>query len=104
MLGPHRLPCESPRAYRPHESTPAATHWVLPATILGSALTFICGCVVSVALAVLREALQGPLAPRQWVVNAYMLTRASLTLLGGAAGDRFGRRGFFLRGLVAFAP
>lgn len=103
MLGPHRLPCESPRAYGPHESTPAATHWVLPATILGSALTFIDSSVVNVALPVMRDALHSSLATMQWVVNAYMLTLASLILLGGAAGDRFGRRRIFIRGLVGFA-
>jgi MFS family permease len=39
----------------------------------------------------------------QWVVNAYMLTLASLILLGGSAGDRFGRRRVFLIGLAGFA-
>jgi EmrB/QacA subfamily drug resistance transporter len=38
----------------------------------------------------------------QWVVNGYMLTLASLILLGGSAGDRFGRRRVFQIGLVAF--
>lgn len=103
MLGPHRLPCESPRAYGRHETAPAATHWVLPATILGSALSFIDSSVVNVALPVMQENLQGSLATMQWVVNAYMLTLASLILLGGAAGDRFGRRRTFMIGLVGFA-
>jgi len=39
----------------------------------------------------------------QWVANGYMLTLASLILLGGAAGDRFGRRRIFIIGLVGFA-
>ena len=39
----------------------------------------------------------------QWVVNGYMLTFASLILLGGSAGDRFGRRRVFLVGLTGFA-
>ena len=38
----------------------------------------------------------------QWVVNAYMLTLASLILLGGSAGDRFGRRRVFIVGLLGF--
>lgn len=103
MLGPHRLPCESPRAYRQREMAPAATHWVLPATILGSTLSFADSSVVNVALPVMRENLQSSLATIQWVVNAYMLTLASLILLGGAAGDRFGRRRMFMIGLVGFA-
>jgi MFS family permease len=76
---------------------------VLPATILGSALTFIDSSVVNVALPVMRDALHSSLATMQWVVNAYMLTLASLILLGGATGDRFGRRRIFIRGLVGFA-
>jgi EmrB/QacA subfamily drug resistance transporter len=39
----------------------------------------------------------------QWVFNGYMLTLASLLLLGGSAGDRFDRRTMFLVGLVGFA-
>jgi len=38
----------------------------------------------------------------QWVANGYMLTLASLILLGGSAGDRFGRRRIFIIGLVGF--
>ncbi len=103
MLGPHRLPCEHPVAPGHIEATPADTRWVLPATILGSSLSFIDGSVVNVALPVMQDSLGGSLATMQWVVNAYMLTLASLILLGGSAGDRFGRRRVFLIGLVGFA-
>jgi EmrB/QacA subfamily drug resistance transporter len=36
-------------------------------------------------------------------VNAYVLVTAALNLIGGAAGDRFGRRRVFLMGVVVFA-
>jgi EmrB/QacA subfamily drug resistance transporter len=75
---------------------------VLPATILGSSLGFIDGSVVNVALPAIRAGLETSLATLQWVVNGYMLTLASLILLGGSAGDRFGRRRIFLIGLVGF--
>jgi EmrB/QacA subfamily drug resistance transporter len=75
---------------------------VLPATILGSSLGFIDGSVVNVALPAIRADLETSLAALQWVVNGYMLTLASLILLGGSAGDRFGRRRIFLIGLVGF--
>ena len=39
----------------------------------------------------------------QWVVNAYLLPLSALLLLGGAAGDRFGRRRVFLGGIAGFA-
>ena len=103
MVGPHRLPCERPTAPDRREPTSADTRWVLPATILGSSLSFIDSSVVNVALPVIQNSLQTSLATMQWVVNAYMLTLASLILLGGSAGDRFGRRRVFLIGLVAFA-
>ena len=76
--------------------------WVLPATILGSSVGFIDGSVVNVALPAIRTNLGTDLATLQWVVNGYMLTLASLILLGGSAGDHFGRRRTFLIGLVGF--
>lgn len=76
---------------------------MLPATILGSSLGFIDGSVVNVALPAIRSGLDSSLATMQWVVNAYMLTLASLILIGGSAADRFGRRRIFLIGLTGFA-
>lgn len=83
--------------------TTSPTRCVLPATILGSSLSFIDGSVVNVALPAMRSSLGTSLSTMQWVVNAYMLTLASLILLGGSAGDRFGRRRVFSLGLVGFA-
>src|SRR5437764_652767 len=37
-----------------------------------------------------------------WVADAYALTLASLLLLAGALGDRFGRRGALLAGIALF--
>jgi EmrB/QacA subfamily drug resistance transporter len=101
MVGPYRLPCETPEAHRP-DGREVSTRWVLPATILGSSLSFIDGSVVNVALPAMRESLGADLATMQWVVNGYMLTLASLILLGGAAGDRYGRRRIFIIGLIGF--
>jgi EmrB/QacA subfamily drug resistance transporter len=39
----------------------------------------------------------------QWVVTGYTLTLASLLLLGGSLGDRFGRRRVFVIGVAWFA-
>ena len=76
---------------------------MLPATILGSSLGFIDSTVVTVALPAIKNDLGIDLATVQWVVNGYMLMLASLILLGGTAGDRYGRRRVFLIGLLAFA-
>lgn len=103
MIGPHRLPCDTPEAHKPEGEAATPLRFVLPATILGSSLGFIDSSVVNVALPAIQGALGAPLATMQWVVNGYMLTLASLILLGGAAGDRFGRRRVFLIGLAGFA-
>jgi EmrB/QacA subfamily drug resistance transporter len=102
VVGPHRLPCETPQA-QPVREEASPTRWVLPATILGSSLSFIDSSVVNVALPAIQSGLGAELAAMQWVVNGYMLTLASLILLGGAASDRLGRRRVFLIGLAGFA-
>ena len=77
--------------------------WVLAATVLGSGMVFLDGTVVNVALPAIGQDLGTGLAGLQWTVNAYTLTLASFILLGGAAGDRFGRRRVFVVGIVGFA-
>src|SRR4029450_5571004 len=103
MLGPHRLPCETLAPQSPSESGPGETRWVLPVTILGSSLSFIDGSVVNVALPAMQRGLETGLASIQWVGNGYLLSLASLSLLGGALGDRLGQRRMFLMGLVGFS-
>lgn len=86
-----------------HHLSKARKRWVLAATVLGSSLTFIDGSALGVALpAIQRELGAGPAAV-QWVSNAYLLTLGALVLIGGAAGDRFGRRLVFLIGVAIFA-
>jgi len=76
---------------------------VLLATILGSSLAMLDGTVVNVALAAIGRDLGGSFTALQWIVNGYTLTLASLILLGGVLGDRYGRRRVFLVGVVWFA-
>ncbi len=75
----------------------------LVACILASSLAFIDGSVINVALPTIGGELGGGAAGLQWVINAYLLPLSALLLLGGAAGDRFGRRRMFLIGLALFA-
>src|SRR5437763_1180071 len=65
--------------------------WILLATILGSAMAFIDGSAVNVALPVLQTSLGADVSQTQWIVDAYLLVLSSLMLAGGALGDRFGR-------------
>jgi EmrB/QacA subfamily drug resistance transporter len=81
----------------------AAGRWVLFTTVLGSGLVMIDGTVVNVALERIGTELGAGFTGLQWTVNAYTLTLASLILLGGSLGDRFGRRRVFVFGVVWFA-
>src|SRR5436190_11573248 len=81
----------------------ATGRWVLLATILGSGLASIDGTVVNVALPAIGHEFHVPFAALQWTITAYTLTLASLILLGGALGDRYGRRLVFVVGVVWFA-
>ena len=77
--------------------------WILAATILASSMAFIDGTVVNVALPALQTALHATASSLQWVVESYALLLASLLLLGGSLGDLYGRRRFFLVGVLVFA-
>lgn len=59
--------------------------------------------VVNVALPKIADDFGASMAGLQWTVNAYALTLAGLILLGGALGDRYGRRRVFIIGVVWFA-
>ena len=76
---------------------------ILVATVLGSGMAFLDGTVVNVALPRIGEDLGAGLTGLQWTVNAYALTLAGLLLLGGALGDRMGRRRVFVAGVAGFA-
>jgi len=82
--------------------TPQA-RWVLLATVLGTGIAFLDMTVVNVALPTIGKELGATVAGLQWIVNGYTLTLASLILIGGSLGDRFGRRRVFLLGIVWFA-
>jgi EmrB/QacA subfamily drug resistance transporter len=83
----------------------AAAHpaWTLVACICASSLAFIDGSVVNVARPAIRASLGGGAADAQWAINAYLLPLSALLLLGGAAGDRFGRRRLLIGGTTLFA-
>jgi EmrB/QacA subfamily drug resistance transporter len=76
---------------------------VLLAAVLGSAMVFLDATVVNLALPRIGEELGGRAAELQWIVNGYTLSLASLVLLGGSLGDRFGRRRVFALGVAWFA-
>jgi EmrB/QacA subfamily drug resistance transporter len=79
-----------------------AGHWVLAVAVLGSGLAFLDGTVVNVALPEIGRDLDASTSDLQWVLNGYLLTLASLILLGGSLGDRLGRRRVFVVGVGLF--
>src|SRR3989441_3155923 len=58
--------------------------------------------IVNIALPSIQRALQFSATGLEWVINAYALTFGGLLLLGGRAGDLFGRRGMFVVGIAVF--
>ena len=84
---------------------PGAAHpqLLLATTILASSLAFVDGSVVNVALPAIGRALAADSAALQWCINAYLLPLSAMLLLGGAAGDRFGRRRVLMLGTAGFA-
>lgn len=75
---------------------------MLAGVTLGSGVAILDGSVVNVALRTIGRDLGASLAQLQWVVNGYLLALASLVLVGGALGDRYGRRRVYLIGVAWF--
>src|ERR1700734_2507923 len=59
--------------------------------------------IVTVALPHIQTALGFSGSGLEWVINAYALVLGGLLLLGGRAGDQFGRRRMFVIGLLLFS-
>lgn len=80
----------------------AEGRWILAVTVLGSGVAFLEATVVNIALPHIAGDLDTSTAGLQWTVNGYLVTLASLILLGGALGDRRGHRRIFTIGATWF--
>jgi EmrB/QacA subfamily drug resistance transporter len=85
------------------EANPPHPDLILATTICASSLAFIDGSVVNVGLPAIGRELAADAGALQWVINAYLLPLSALLLLGGAAGDRYGRRRLLIFGTSLFA-
>jgi EmrB/QacA subfamily drug resistance transporter len=65
-------------------------------------MAFLDGTVVNIALPEIGRDLDASTSALQWIANGYLLTLASLILLGGSLGDRQGRRRIFMFGVAMF--
>jgi EmrB/QacA subfamily drug resistance transporter len=79
-----------------------AGRWVLLIAVLGSGIAFLDGTVLNVALPAIGRDFDASTSALQWMLNGYLLTLASLILLGGSLGDRYGRRRIFAVGVGWF--
>src|SRR5882757_4187499 len=106
MLNAKARPCDE-AAIRSTASDSRCTRnakpWVLAVTIMASTISYIDESVVNVALPTIEADLKTSAAVVQWLINAYMLSLTALVLVGGAAGDQFGRRRVFISGTAIFA-
>ena len=84
------------------EARPRRRRMVLAACVLASSMAFIDGTALPVALPRLRADFGADLATVQWVLNGYMLALASLTLIGGALADVYGKARMLALGCVLF--
>jgi EmrB/QacA subfamily drug resistance transporter len=92
-------PC--PRALG-REILPRRRRMVLAGCVLASAMAFIDSSALTVALPKLRAAVGADLASVQWVLNGYVLALASLTLIGGALADAYGKARMLSIGCLLF--
>src|SRR5712692_12010517 len=86
-------------------SAEAPRHLGIALTVIAFAqlMVVLDSTIVNVALPSIQRALRFNSTDLEWVVNAYSLAFGGLLLLGGRAGDLFGRRRVFIAGVLVFA-
>src|SRR4051794_41536282 len=77
---------------------------ILIATILGSSMAFVDASVVNIALPTIGRDLSAGLGAQQWIALSYSLAVASLYIVAGSLGDRYGRWRLFVSGVAGVAP
>lgn len=69
---------------------------------MASGMAMLDGTVVNVALPTIGKELDASVAGLQWILDGYLLSLASLILVAGSFGDRYGRRKVYVLGIVWF--
>lgn len=93
---------------RPHSHAAPPRRRIHPAAVLTVVLVASLAInvettIVNVALPTLNSELGASTRGLQWIVDAYNLAFAALVLAGGTIGDKFGRRGTLIAGLILLA-
>ena len=77
--------------------------WVLVASIVAASMAFIDVSALHVALPTIQTDLRTTGAQLLWIVNSYALMLASLLLVSGSLGDRYGHKRIFRIGIALFS-
>src|SRR5918994_2743538 len=92
-----------PMETAPQTAGPNPRRWQILAVLCISLFVIVTdNTIVNVALPTLARELNAGTSSLQWIVDAYTLVFAGLLLAAGGLGDRFGRRGALLAGLLVF--
>src|SRR3954468_13383448 len=79
-----------------------AKWFTLGAACFGLFMAILDNLVVNIAMPTIARDLDATTSQLQWIVSAYTLVFASLQITAGGLGDRFGRKRWFMTGLVIF--
>lgn len=79
-----------------------AKWFTLGAACFGLFMAILDNLVVNIAMPTISRDLDASTTQLQWIVSAYTLVFASLQITAGGLGDRFGRKRWFMIGLVVF--
>src|SRR5438105_729505 len=83
------------------KSAPERERWLALAVVCLSVLVIVLdNTILNVALPSIERTLHATSSQLQWTVDAYTLVFASLLLTAGTLGDRYGRRGTLMTGLL----
>jgi MFS transporter, DHA2 family, methylenomycin A resistance protein len=74
----------------------------LVAMCIAQGMTLLDVTIVNTALPSIQRELHMTAGQLEWVISAYALSLAAFIPLGGALGDRYGRKRFFLAGMIVF--
>ena len=77
--------------------------WTLLAMCVSTFMISLDLTIVNVALPMMQRELHMAPGDLEWVISAYSLSLAAFVPVGGALGDRFGRKRLFLIGMAVFA-
>ncbi len=83
--------------------SPRARTWTLTVACMGVGLVVASMTALNTALGDLAVATSATQSQLNWIVDGYTVALACLLLPAGAIGDRYGRRGALLIGLVTFS-